>query len=42
MSISLAEDTISQEELEALLEEAVENEDYELAARLRDRIEKLK
>jgi len=30
------------EELEALLEEAVENEDYELAARLRDRIEKLK
>jgi bifunctional DNase/RNase len=30
------------EELEALLSEAVENEDYELAARLRDRIEKLK
>ena len=34
-----AEQTL--EELEALLEEAVENEDYELAARLRDRIEKL-
>jgi len=28
--------------LEKQLEEAVENEDYELAARLRDRIDKLK
>lgn len=35
-----AEQTL--EELEALLAEAVENEDYELAARLRDRIDNLK
>jgi len=32
----------SKEELEQLLEEAVENEDYELAARLRDKLDKLK
>jgi bifunctional DNase/RNase len=32
----------SREELEQLLEEAVENEDYELAARLRDKLDKLK
>ena len=32
----------SREELEKLLEEAVENEDYELAARLRDKLDKLK
>jgi bifunctional DNase/RNase len=32
----------SREELEALLDEAVENEDYELAARLRDKLDKLK
>jgi len=32
----------TREELEALLDEAVENEDYELAARLRDKLDKLK
>ena len=32
----------TREELEQLLEEAVENEDYELAARLRDKLDKLK
>jgi len=32
----------SREELEQLLEQAVENEDYELAARLRDKLDKLK
>ncbi|MGA0197309.1 MAG: bifunctional nuclease domain-containing protein [Schleiferiaceae bacterium] len=32
----------SREELEQLLKEAVENEDYELAARLRDKLDKLK
>ena len=32
----------SREELKQLLEEAVENEDYELAARLRDKLDKLK
>ncbi|MGD2003228.1 MAG: bifunctional nuclease family protein [Flavobacteriales bacterium] len=32
----------SREQLEQLLEEAVENEDYELAARLRDKLDKLK
>ena len=32
----------SREELEQLFEEAVENEDYELAARLRDKLDKLK
>jgi len=32
----------SREELEAMLDEAVENEDYELAARLRDKLDKLK
>lgn len=32
----------SREELEQFLEEAVENEDYELAARLRDKLDKLK
>ena len=32
----------SREELEQLLEEAGENEDYELAARLRDKLDKLK
>ena len=31
----------SREELELLLSEAVENEDYELAARLRDKLSKL-
>ena len=31
----------SREELELLLSEAVENEDYELAARLRDKLDKL-
>lgn len=31
----------TREELEALLDEAVENEDYELAARLRDKLDKL-
>jgi protein-arginine kinase activator protein McsA len=36
------EPALTLEELEALLEEAVENEDYELAVRLRDQIEKLK
>lgn len=38
-------DTIQEqtkEELEKLLKEAVENEDYELAARLRDKLDKLK
>ena len=32
----------TREELKQLLEEAVENEDYELAARLRDKLDKLK
>ena len=32
----------TKEELEKLLKEAVENEDYELAARLRDKLDKLK
>ena len=32
----------TREELEQLLKEAVENEDYELAARLRDKLDKLK
>ena len=32
----------SKEELEQSLKEAVENEDYELAARLRDKLDKLK
>ena len=32
----------SREELEQSLKEAVENEDYELAARLRDKLDKLK
>ncbi len=32
----------SREELEQMLQEAVENEDYELAARLRDKLDKLK
>ena len=32
----------SREELEQLLEQAVEIEDYELAARLRDKLDKLK
>ena len=32
----------TRDELEALLDEAVENEDYELAARLRDKLDKLK
>jgi protein-arginine kinase activator protein McsA len=31
----------TREELELLLSEAVENEDYELAARLRDKLDKL-
>jgi excinuclease UvrABC helicase subunit UvrB len=31
----------TREEIELLLSEAVENEDYELAARLRDKLDKL-
>ena len=36
------QESLTLEELELRLSEAVENEDYELAARLRDQIEKLK
>jgi bifunctional DNase/RNase len=43
--VEATQDEVSEEtrdELEALLDEAVENEDYELAARLRDKLDKLK
>ena len=38
----IGEDHLNLEDLEEQLAEAVLNEDYELAARLRDHIEKLK
>jgi protein-arginine kinase activator protein McsA len=34
--------TLSVKDLEQMMEDAIENEEYEIAAELRDRIEKLK